>query len=100
MGRFEADTETDADAHGDADAYGRLVEMHQNRIYASVLRIVRDEGFGFIGTADGRELYFSREDVVHPDFDALEPGVTVQFIEELAAEGPQAKRVSVGRHGG
>ncbi len=32
---------------GDADAYGRLVEMHQNRIYASVLRIVRDEHRAF-----------------------------------------------------
>jgi len=26
--------------------------------------------------------------------------MTVQFIEEMAAEGPQAKRVSAGKHGG
>jgi len=47
---------------------------------------------------DGREIYFSRENVVHPTFDRLEPGAEVQFIEELAAEGVQARRVSVGKH--
>jgi len=36
--------------------------------------------------------------VVHPPFEHLEPGTVVQFIEELAAEGPQAKRVSAGKH--
>ena len=29
--------------NGDGDAYGRLVEANQDRIYASVLRQVRDE---------------------------------------------------------
>jgi ribosomal subunit interface protein len=76
------------------------VKVHDVPQHGEVLRMVRDEGFGFIGTADGRELYFSRENVVHPGFDALEAGVAVQFIEEMAAEGPQAKRVSAGKHGG
>lgn len=75
------------------------VKQHAQPQRGEVLRMVREEGFGFIGTADGRELYFSRENVVSPDFDALAPGATVQFIEEMAAEGPQAKRVSVGKHG-
>jgi len=57
-----------------------------------------DEGYGFIETSDGRELYFSRDNVVHPLFEHLEPGTVVQFIEEMAAEGPQAKRVSAGKH--
>ena len=56
-------------------------------------------GYGFIATPDGRELYFSRENVVEPSFDDLEIGTAVQFIEEPAAEGMQAKRVSVGKHG-
>ena len=42
--------------------------------------------------------YFSRENVVHPPFENLQPGAAVQFIEDLAGEGPQAKRVSVGKH--
>jgi ribosomal subunit interface protein len=76
------------------------VKVHEVPQHGKVLRTLADEGFGFIGTTDGRELYFSRENVVHPGFDQLEPGVEVQFIEEMAAEGPQAKRVSVGKHGG
>jgi len=31
-------------------------------------------------------------------FDQLMEGEEVKFIEEMASEGPQAKRVSVGRH--
>jgi ribosomal subunit interface protein len=75
------------------------VKTHEVPKRGKVLRLVADEGFGFIGTADGRELYFSRENLVHPTFEKLEPGAEVQFIEEMAAEGPQAKRVSVGKHG-
>lgn len=74
------------------------VKAHEATQHGKVARIVRDEGYGFIETADGRELYFSSENVVHPDFDHLAPGVEVQFIEEMAGEGPQAKRVSVGKH--
>jgi ribosomal subunit interface protein len=76
------------------------VKSHEIPQRGRVLRIVADEGYGFIGTADGRELYFSRENVVHPSFEQLELDAEVQFIEELAAEGPQAKRVSAGKHGG
>jgi ribosomal subunit interface protein len=75
------------------------VKLHEIPQHGRVARVLRDEGFGFIETADGRELYFSRENVVHPTFEHLEPGVEVQFIEEMAAEGPQANRVSVGKHG-
>jgi ribosomal subunit interface protein len=74
------------------------VKLHEVPQHGTVARIFKDDGCGFISTADGRELYFSRENVVHPPFEHLEPGAAVQFIEEMAAEGPQAKRVSVGKH--
>lgn len=74
------------------------VKAHEIPQHGQIARLSVDEGCGFIETADGRELYFSRENVVHPDFEHLEPGMAVQFIEELAGEGPQAKRVSVGKH--
>lgn len=66
--------------------------------HGTIARIFAADGCGFIATPDGRELYFSRENVVHPPFDNLQPGMAVQFIEEIAAEGPQAKRVSAGKH--
>ena len=74
------------------------VKAHVVSQHGKVARLFTDEGYGFIETADGRELYFSRENVMHPTFDQLTPGTEVQFIEEMAAEGPQAKRVSVGKH--
>jgi ribosomal subunit interface protein len=70
------------------------VKHHELRQSGKVARLVAEEGYGFIATADGRELYFSRENVVTPAFDHLAPGTEVHFIEEMAAEGPQAKRVS------
>jgi len=75
------------------------IKAHEPSQRGTVARIFADEGYGFIETADGRELYFSRDNVVVPDFDQLAAGTRVQFIEELAAEGRQAKRVSVGKHG-
>lgn len=74
------------------------VKTHAVPHHGKVARMFAAEGYGFIETADGRELYFGRENVMHPSFEQLAPGVEVQFIEEMAAEGPQAKRVSVGKH--
>lgn len=75
------------------------VKVHATPQHGWVARMQRDEGHGFIRTADGRELYFSRENVVHPRFDELDEGTAVQFIEDIGAEGAQAKRVSAGKHG-
>jgi ribosomal subunit interface protein len=75
------------------------VKVHEVPQHGKVARLKRDEGYGFIETADGREFYFSRDNVIHPSFDGLEEGVAVQFIEELAGEGRQAKRVTAGKHG-
>jgi ribosomal subunit interface protein len=73
------------------------VKTHPATQSGEVSQIRYAEGFGFIKCADGRELYFSRDHVVHPSFERLAPGVVVHFIEEAAAEGPQAKRVSAGK---
>ena len=74
------------------------VKVHAVPQHGQIVRLSFDEGFGFIETGDGREFYFSRENVVHPAFEHLEPGMQVQFIEEPTDGGPQAKRVSVGKH--
>ena len=70
------------------------VKHHEPTQSGTVARLLADEGYGFIATADGRELYFSRDNVVTPLFEHLRVGTAVHFIEEPAAEGPQAKRVS------
>lgn len=74
------------------------VKRHEATQRGKVARVFVDEGYGFIATEDGRELYFGRENVVHPAFDRLMPGDEVQFIEEAAGDGAQAHRVSAGKH--
>jgi cold shock CspA family protein/ribosome-associated translation inhibitor RaiA len=65
-----------------------------------VARIFRDEGYGFIETADGREVYFHRNSVVDGDFDRLAGGTPVRFTEELGEKGPQATTVHPRRRPG
>lgn len=74
------------------------VKAHETPQQGKITRIVADEGMGFIETGDGRELYFIREDVVHPAFEHLQAGATVQFIEAPGGEGLQAKRVTLDKH--
>ena len=70
------------------------VKAHEVEAHGEVARMFADEGYGFIGAADGTEFYFHRFNVVHPDFDDLQIGDKVTFIEEMGNEGPQANRVS------
>ena len=74
------------------------VKHHEPTQSGTVARILAEEGYGFIATADGRELYFSRDNVVTPPFEHLAAGTEVHFIEEPAAGGAQAKRVSARHH--
>ena len=74
------------------------VKRHAVTRHGRVARLDVNEGFGFIATDDGDEVYFSRDNVVSAPFASLEPGTEVQFIEERAGEGLQAKRVSTGKH--
>ena len=82
--------------------YGRRLrretKTHPQEYTGLVARLVPEERFGFIRRADGNELYFSFDNLVNTTFDQIKEGDEVKFIEEMAAEGPQAKRVSVGQH--
>ncbi len=68
--------------------------------HARVSKLFPDEGYGFIETPDGREIYFHRKSVLHEGFDHLKIGIEVAFVEEAGKKGPQASTVKlVGRHG-
>jgi len=69
------------------------VKQHEAQPHGRVSRIDRDEGFGFLETADGRELYFHRNAVDGHAFDQLEPGDAVRFIEGPGEKGPRASTV-------
>ncbi|MBT8484236.1 MAG: HPF/RaiA family ribosome-associated protein [Phycisphaerales bacterium] len=73
-------------------------KTHEPPAYGRVRELQRAEGWGRIETPDARELYFHRNSVVG-DFDVIELGNEVRFVEEQGLKGPQASSVTpVGRH--
>lgn len=61
-----------------------------------VVRLFRDDGYGFIKVAsDNEEYYFNRNAVLHGDFERMELGVQVRFEPSEGEEGPQASTVQV-----
>jgi cold shock CspA family protein len=69
------------------------VKIHETKPMAQVARIFPIEDYGFLRTADGREIYFHKNSVLPPGFDRLEVGAEVHFTEELGEKGPQASTV-------
>lgn len=77
----------------------RFVKSHEGPPHARVARVFPDDGYGFLQTLDGRELFFHRNSVLNEGFRRLHVGSEVTFVEELGDKGPQASTVKlVGRH--
>ncbi len=70
------------------------VKAHAPPSRAVVARLFPDDGYGFLRTADGREIYFHERSVLRGAFPRLRVGSTVRFAEELGEEGPQASTVA------
>ena len=69
-------------------------KVHDEEFLGQVVRIFPEEGFGFIASEDGRDIYFNRDNCTHPSFDRLDIGNRVRFLVAEGAEGPQARRVT------
>jgi cold shock CspA family protein/ribosome-associated translation inhibitor RaiA len=61
--------------------------------HGRVAKLIAGEDYGFIETADGREIYFHRSSVLDGAFDRLKIGADVRFVEEDGEKGPQASTV-------
>jgi cold shock CspA family protein/ribosome-associated translation inhibitor RaiA len=62
---------------------------------ARVGRLLPWEGYGFLETPDGREIYFHRNSVLFGAFDRLQVGTEVRYAEEEGDKGPQASSVAI-----
>lgn len=60
-----------------------------------VTKIFADEGYGFLRSLDGEEVYFHRNSIVGARFENLEPGAGVNYTAELGEKGLQASTVQV-----
>lgn len=75
------------------------VKQHETPPHGRIARMFRYEGYGFIQTPDGSEVYFGKNSVIGAEFDKLETGQEVRFAEEMGNKGPQASTVHIiGKH--
>jgi len=61
----------------------------------AVKEIFPEEGYGFLETADDRQVYFNQASVLDGHFTQLRVGAHVRFAEEMGEKGPQASTVKV-----
>ncbi|MFI5401851.1 MAG: HPF/RaiA family ribosome-associated protein [Planctomycetota bacterium] len=75
-----------------------LVKAHDTPPHGRVTKLFPKEGYGFIETSEGLQVYFHRNAVLDV-FAELEVGSEVRFTEEEGERGPQATSLRlVGRH--
>ncbi len=60
-----------------------------------VVRLFPEQDYGFFRTLDDREVYFHRNAVANDDFDRIEIGTGVRFVESMGEEGLQASTVQI-----
>ena len=71
------------------------VKTHEPTLQAKVGRIFPEEGYGYLETPDGREIYFHANSVLGTPFKKLKTGIRAQFVEETGMKGPQASTVRI-----
>lgn len=75
------------------------IKHHDAPLHGTISELIPMEDFGRIMTADGREIYFHRNSIIGGNFDSLESGMEVRFVETSGDAGPQASTVHiVGKH--
>jgi len=71
------------------------VKHHESRTDGIVVKLFPDEGYGFIESTDGVDVYFHQNAVRNEGFADLEVGSRVRFTEEQGDQGPQAIAVMI-----
>jgi ribosomal subunit interface protein len=73
----------DIKSRGTPSQHGRVVKLYSY------------EGYGFLATPAGDEVYFHRNSVLDDAFNRLAIGTRVRFVEESGEKGPQASTVAI-----
>jgi cold shock CspA family protein/ribosome-associated translation inhibitor RaiA len=67
----------------------------QQQFLGQVAEIEHEKDFGFLLTKEGSMLYFHRNSLLNADFDKLERGDQVHYVETVGDTGPVATKVRV-----
>lgn len=74
---------------------GKVKSAPEQETVGHVVRLFREQGYGFIRSIDGREIYFHKNAVLHADFERLEIGTGVRYFPSEGDKGPQASTVQI-----
>lgn len=72
----------------------REVKVPVGPPHGRVVRVFHFEGYGFLSTPAGEEVYFHRNAVLHDAFESLQVGDEVRFAVEQGEKGLQATTVA------
>ncbi len=68
-------------------------KSHEAPPSARITQLFQEQGYGFLETVDGREIYFHSNALVDHNFDDLRLGSEVVYTEQQGVDGPQASTV-------
>ncbi len=72
------------------------VKQHPDQeVQAFVSKIFPQEGYGFLKSREGRDVYFHKNSVLNDDFERLNIGTGVRYVEEEGEKGLQASTVAI-----
>lgn len=75
------------------------IKTHDIPMHGIVTRLMPGDGYGWLETPDGLEVYFHRNSVLDEAYSELEIGSEVRFTLGKGEQGPQASSVHmVGKH--
>jgi ribosome-associated translation inhibitor RaiA/cold shock CspA family protein len=75
--------------HGDVKAHPA------QEMSGVVIRLFRDQGYGFIKALDSQEIYFHKNSLPAGEFERLQVGTGLQWVEQEGDKGPQASSVRI-----
>ncbi len=70
-------------------------KQHPAAMHGHVVRIFDEEGYGFIETEDGHELYFDKDSLTKPVWTKVQIGSKVRFKERDGDKGPFGTNVAL-----
>ncbi|WP_280124082.1 hypothetical protein [Coxiella endosymbiont of Ornithodoros amblus] len=70
------------------------VKTHPELLHGEIIRLFKEKILGLLQRQTERNFTFNAGNVVHPTFEKLEVGTTVQFIKAIRDDGVQAHWVA------